>query len=649
MGKRHRIVGIAGIVGLVASVTVVSWSDMPSAAAATTIAVTTTADELNTDGDCSLREAVQAVNVAAAVDACPAGSNHLVLPVGLYSLLTPIDVTKPLTVTGAGRLDSTTDKATLIVGYDSQGVQHAQHLFQVRPGASLTVEKSSLSSIAEQITVDAGGGPLNLTSIMTGGDASPLFTTVDSPVVVTDGVFQQYSVPAGTTQSGSITIKESTAATFSSCVFCATSGSITIQHSLTSSLRTTTGPISVSRSYVRGGQYPAISSDSGAIAVDTSSISYDTAPGVRDGGGSSTVRSSTFQGSGASPGPALQITAPGTLTATNSIVRCGSPSAAVRSGGHNLTDGSCGFAGPGDIVGAANVANTVIGPARNVSMTIDTGFMPAVGSLAIDHGGDCGPVDQRGYARSVDGDRNVAVTCDIGAVEVRPATALAGDWNGDGVDTPGRVVGSTFLLATSSSKNPSFTIAKLGNGSGRPVVGDWNGDGIDTIGVVQGDVWFLSNSNSAPKADLTVKFAVGSRTPVVGDWNGDGIDTPGVVNGSSWSIRNTNTSGGPDATFTFGSATSQPVVGDWDGDGTDSPGAVDAKTWRLVDGLGSGPVTTFSYGAPGPVVVGDWDGDGRDGPGRTPSGSTTITWFLRNQLSAGVADLTFVFGALSNT
>jgi CSLREA domain-containing protein len=40
----------------------------------TTLVVNTTADELNGDGDCSLREAVQAANTNAAVDACPAGS-----------------------------------------------------------------------------------------------------------------------------------------------------------------------------------------------------------------------------------------------------------------------------------------------------------------------------------------------------------------------------------------------------------------------------------------------------------------------------------------------------------------------------------------------------------------------------------------------
>ena len=39
----------------------------------TAITVTTLADELNSDGDCALREAIQAANTNTAVDACPAG------------------------------------------------------------------------------------------------------------------------------------------------------------------------------------------------------------------------------------------------------------------------------------------------------------------------------------------------------------------------------------------------------------------------------------------------------------------------------------------------------------------------------------------------------------------------------------------------
>jgi CSLREA domain-containing protein len=45
-----------------------------SAPSGTSITVNTTADEINTDGDCSLREAIVAANTNQATDACPAGS-----------------------------------------------------------------------------------------------------------------------------------------------------------------------------------------------------------------------------------------------------------------------------------------------------------------------------------------------------------------------------------------------------------------------------------------------------------------------------------------------------------------------------------------------------------------------------------------------
>ena len=50
--------------------------------------VNTTDDELNNDGDCSLREAVQAANIGDRVDTCLAGSggNTIKLPHGVYTL-----------------------------------------------------------------------------------------------------------------------------------------------------------------------------------------------------------------------------------------------------------------------------------------------------------------------------------------------------------------------------------------------------------------------------------------------------------------------------------------------------------------------------------------------------------------------------------
>jgi CSLREA domain-containing protein len=52
-------------------------SPRTEAAVETETVVDTLEDELNTDGDCSLREAIEAANTNAGVDACPAGDGVL--------------------------------------------------------------------------------------------------------------------------------------------------------------------------------------------------------------------------------------------------------------------------------------------------------------------------------------------------------------------------------------------------------------------------------------------------------------------------------------------------------------------------------------------------------------------------------------------
>jgi len=71
--------------------TLLAWLALPERSVeAAAIAVTTTVDELNTDGDCSLREAVRAANTNLAVDACTAGQNDqtdtITVPAGTYTL-----------------------------------------------------------------------------------------------------------------------------------------------------------------------------------------------------------------------------------------------------------------------------------------------------------------------------------------------------------------------------------------------------------------------------------------------------------------------------------------------------------------------------------------------------------------------------------
>jgi len=137
-----------------------------------------------------------------------------------------------------------------------------------------------------------------------------------------------------------------------------------------------------------------------------------------------------------------------------------------------------------------------------------------------------------------------------------------GDWDGDGIATPGVVRAGLWLLRNSNGDGPADLVFRYGATSGDiPVVGDWDGDGIDTPGVVRDGRWFLRNSNSAGPGDLTFLYGKATDIPVVGDWNGDGIDTPGVVRGARWFLRNSNTTGNSDVDFSYGRATD--VVRSW--------------------------------------------------------------------------------------
>lgn len=89
---------------------------------AATISVTTTTDEFNTDGDCSLREAIRSANLDGAVDACAAGSgaDTVSIPAGTYQLAIAgagedaaltgdLDLVSDVTLTGAGAATTIVD------------------------------------------------------------------------------------------------------------------------------------------------------------------------------------------------------------------------------------------------------------------------------------------------------------------------------------------------------------------------------------------------------------------------------------------------------------------------------------------------------------------------------------------------------------
>lgn len=115
----------AAVLGVVLSVLLL-FAGRHQIVHAASLTVTTTDDELNTDGDCSLREAIQAANTDTAVDACFAGSgaDTIVLPAGTYSLSIAgagehanatgdLNITSDLTLQGDGAATTILDGADL--------------------------------------------------------------------------------------------------------------------------------------------------------------------------------------------------------------------------------------------------------------------------------------------------------------------------------------------------------------------------------------------------------------------------------------------------------------------------------------------------------------------------------------------------------
>lgn len=217
---------------------------------------------------------------------------------------------------------------------------------------------------------------------------------------------------------------------------------------------------------------------------------------------------------------------------------------------------------------------------------------------------------------------------------------FVGDWNGDGVATPGvarKVNGHLKWYFTNSiSGSPApihYTITSWGLESDTPIIGDWNFDGKDSPGLARNSTdgmdWFMIDdiNASAPATDYTVtNYGITGDTPLAGDWNGDGYDSIGIAREDDtgnidWKLTNARTGTLPPVHYNvanYGIAFDDPVAGDWNHDGIDSPGVArtDASgriDWRMTNAVtGTTPASAYvvyDYGLENDtVVVGNWNG-----------------------------------------
>jgi len=194
-----------------------------------------------------------------------------------------------------------------------------------------------------------------------------------------------------------------------------------------------------------------------------------------------------------------------------------------------------------------------------------------------------------------------------------------------------------------------------GNPGDAPFMGDWNCDGVDTPGLYrQSDGYvYLRNANTQGVADIRFFFGNPGDVPIAGDFNGDGCDTVSVYRSSNQTFyiinelgENDGGLGAADIDYVFGDPGDKPFAGDFDGDGIDTVGLHRESTGLVyvrnshTQGIAD---ESFIFGDPGDrLFAHDWNGDGLDSPAvLRPSNTTAYFRFTNTQ---GNADARYMFG-----
>jgi hypothetical protein len=263
------------------------------------------------------------------------------------------------------------------------------------------------------------------------------------------------------------------------------------------------------------------------------------------------------------------------------------------------------------------------------------------GSFSYTHDGSAATTDSFTYRVRDDAGKlsnTATVSLKIGSVAVN-TTGL--------VDTS---QGKWYLYDQTGKMTSTFF---FGTPNDVPFMGDWDGDGVETPGLYrQSDGFvYLRNSNSQGVADIRFFFGNPGDWPVAGDFNGDGFDTVSIYRASNQTFYIVNALGtnggglGPaDVSYVFGNPGDQPFVGDFDGDGVETAGLHRATTglvyYRNSHTAGNAD-NQFIFGDPGDrFVAGDWTGNGVFTPALFRPSNTTM--FFRYTNSQGVADNQFI-------
>ena len=131
-----------------------------------------------------------------------------------------------------------------------------------------------------------------------------------------------------------------------------------------------------------------------------------------------------------------------------------------------------------------------------------------------------------------DGDLQVAEVNHVLVLGPEAGVAVAGDFNGDGIDTIAMFRDGQWLIDADGDGrvSPADIELTFGQPGDRPVAGDFDGNGIADIGIYRDGTWLIQTDLSKSQADPDTVIMLGGPddSPVVGDWNDDGRDDAGV-------------------------------------------------------------------------------------------------------------------------
>jgi uncharacterized repeat protein (TIGR01451 family)/CSLREA domain-containing protein len=414
------------------------------------IYVDTTDDELNTDGDCSLREAVQAANTNTPVDNCVDNSgfyNTIVLDALMYTLSIPgfneddnqtgdLDIIESVTLVGAGPWQ------TIIYAAD---IDRALH---IRSGSTIIRDLTITDGSTDTFFGDGGcilvNGSLSLENVvvyscLAGNSGGGIYVAPGASlelygcVIVENGaggsgggIFVANRAYVGIIQN--TTIRDNYANQNGGGIF--NVGTIWDIYNTT---------ISFNRAEVGngGGIFNGSSGSiggSGPATVLNTTISSNSAVfggGIFNAGQINNVINVTIAYNNAFQGGGIRNVSGGSFEGIQSSIIANSINGGdcsnagfISSWGYNiLSDNTCSsaFTGPGDLLGT----DPMLGPLQNNGGPTNThALLP--GSPAIDHVDEWAcpwpDTDQRGFTRPIDGDGDSILRCDSGAFEFEPLT-----------------------------------------------------------------------------------------------------------------------------------------------------------------------------------------------------------------------------------